>query len=365
MLRYLRKSFLFLFILSLFVCSFTVYNPQAKKQEITLTKIGFYEIRGTLFDIHIVNDIAYASEYSQNNFYIINVSNPYMPTTLDKYSIGLPHSFDVEDSVVYIAAWDQGLKVINVSDPTNPLEISEYDPGTVGDVIVEEDIAFAGRLYGLDIVNVSNPSTPEKITTICDDMGVHGSFFQNNFIYSLAWNWTTELDWIIVYDISDIMNPIKLGEFEIGSSSADIFVEDDIAFIANEYNGVLMVNFSDFSNPSILYTYDDVGSASSLKIRNNILYLANGYTGVELLDITNKTNPTVLAEHFDGGQSESIELQENLIYVGDSGDGLEILQIEGLEIESTSGFGLSSILLLNLYLVITVIRKRKNRISFA
>ncbi len=272
-------------------------------------------------------------------------------------TVNLPHDFDVEDEVAYIAVWNLGILIINVSDASNPSIIKEYTTGTIGHLNVEENIAFAGGLYGMNILNISNPSNLESINILCEDMGVHNSFIQNDIIYILAWNWTTDFDWIFAYNISDIMNPIRLGEYEIGSTSTDVFVEDKVAYIANEYNGVLMLNFSDFLNPSIISRYDDVGSASELEVHNNILYLANGYTGVELLDITNKSNPIVLAEHFDGGQSHSLELYDDLIYVGDSGDGLEILEIKGLSTETVIGFELYFILLL--IPIIPIYKKRK------
>jgi hypothetical protein len=358
----LKKIALFLFILTLFICSFIVYLPQAKKQEVTLTKIGVYEINGSLFDIQVINDIAYACEYSNNKLYIIDVSDPKTPYSLANITVNLPHNIDIEDEVVYISVWNQGIQILDISDATNPSTIGNYVSGTVGHVNVEANIAFAGGLYGMNIINMSDPSNPESINFMCDDMGVHNTFIQNNIIYILAWNSTTDLDWIMAYDITDIMNPTKLGEFEIGSQGTDVFVKDNVAYIANEYNGVLLLNFTDFLNPSIIYRYDDVGSASELEVHDNILYLANGYTGVELIDITNKTNPILLTKHFDGGQSDSFELHDDLIYVGDSGDGLEILQIQGLKTDSIPGFGLSSFFLLNLY-VLFIVAKRRQRVK--
>ncbi len=84
-MRISKKIFLILFLLTLFICSFVIYHPQAKKEEVTLTKIGEYKISGSLFDIQVVDDIAYASEYSRNKFYIIDVSDPKTPSSLCKH----------------------------------------------------------------------------------------------------------------------------------------------------------------------------------------------------------------------------------------------------------------------------------------
>ena len=60
-----------------------------------------------------------------------------------------PVSIAVSDSLAYIADADSGLYVINVSDPANPDTVDLFDiPGTAKSVAVADVLAYVYRIKG-------------------------------------------------------------------------------------------------------------------------------------------------------------------------------------------------------------------------
>jgi hypothetical protein len=345
-----------IFLLSINSC----LNSFAKNKNVRITEIGEFSLSGTLFDIQVVDNIAYIAEYDSDTFYIFDVSDPTNPTSLANYSVNLPHYFEVVNDIAYITAWDQGVQVIDVSDPSNPTKISHYKNGTTGYQTIFGNYMLVGFSYSTDIVDISDPSNPQWICTFNEDRSVMGSYIDGDIVYLLSWNWTLGNSWIYTYNISDIMNPVELGYFDQGNVFVDIEVIDNIAFVANYQMGLMIIDFTDFSNPEVLEIYTDRGTAAGLYMEDDILFIANENRGISILDVSDITEPSLLADYWDGGSATELDIKDNLIFVGDTGEGLEILQVEGLSIFETSGFSfISSIMLL--LTIVSMIKKRKKK----
>jgi hypothetical protein len=333
----------------------------ARNKNVTITKIGEYPISSTLFDVQVVDDTAYIADYSNNEFYILDVSDSTNPISLANYSVHLPHYFEVVNGIAYIAAWDQGVQIVNVSDSSNPEKICEYNPDTTGYQTIFGNYMLVGFTHSTQIVDISDPANPDWISTFNVGFSVMGSFIDENIVYLLSWNWTTENSWVNVFDISDLENPVELGYFDDGDIVVDICVRNDIVFLANEIFGLMIVDFSDYSNPALLNTYDTQGIVSGLQLEGDILFIANGNKGVSIVDISDVMEPITLAEFWDSGTSTELDYQNNLIYVVDNWEGFEILQIEGLTIDKTSGFVFWSVLIATPLLLLKIRKRRKRR----
>jgi hypothetical protein len=83
-------------------------------------------------------------------------------------------------------------------------------------------------------------------------------FYKNNKVYLGTEKWSGEEFNII--DVSDVINPVKIGGLEIGSKVNDIYVDGNIAYVASSDQFQLrVVDIKNPNNPTVLNTFSPSG----------------------------------------------------------------------------------------------------------
>lgn len=196
--------------------------------------------------------------------------------------------------------------VIDVSNPSSPYIVSKIHTGNgLVALRVTERYAFAANrsVNGqLQIIDISNPAEPEvkvnfKIpvppdveAVSCTDGYGKSIFLKNNVVY-LGLNKTDKCPEFNIIDISDPLNPEYLGGWEADTSINDIYVRDNVAYLATPWakdSSDLKENLSilDISNPANInpenyFTAIDatIQSGESLFFDGNTLYFGRSYGG--------------------------------------------------------------------------------------
>ncbi|MCK5158891.1 MAG: hypothetical protein KAR08_07025, partial [Candidatus Heimdallarchaeota archaeon] len=123
---------------------------------------------------------------------------------------------------------------------------------------------------------------------------------------------------------------VEIGQFDnnYGGTAINVVVDDNIAYLADDEEGLLILDVTDPTNPVFLSQYSDgSGFAWDLWIENDLLYLADHLDGLEIIDVSNPTNPIKIGEFHDGSAALCVEVRDDLAFVADFTDGLEILDI--------------------------------------
>jgi hypothetical protein len=97
---------------------------------------------------------------------IWDISNPSFPTIVGSWDTpGQANGVTVSGSYAYVADADSGLRVIDVSIPSNPTEVGYCDtPDDARDVAVSGSYAYvADGTAGLRVIDVSSPSNPTEV----------------------------------------------------------------------------------------------------------------------------------------------------------------------------------------------------------
>ena len=338
-----------LLVLIFLLISLLFINPNSDSlanNEIVLTKISQVDCASTIFDVDLEGNYAYFADYSRNLVHIADISDPFQPEEVGNFSVGLPHYFEVQNGIAYVAAWTEGVQIFNVSEPTQAYKIGDFEHGTVGALTIKDNLLFAGVGDGVYCLDVNTPSLPLNISFFNTGGNSHDFFVVENLVYALAWNWTSATSWIRVIDYSTPESPIEISSFDLGSVCYDVHIIGEYAYLAASYDGIKIVDFTDMNEPSLLLNHDLIGEAFALEVRDDLIYLGNGYSGLEVYDVSNKTNPIQLCKLVLGSSAEELEIRDDLIYLTVDGVGLIIVQIEGLDTSKTSGYTLTLILML-------------------
>jgi hypothetical protein len=187
---------------------FEIFNISNSLSPVKITQYNEYALNCIQFDIQ--DDIACITDHRNDytGIRLLNISNPYLPELLDSYTptnvdfwdpkihgnniyVGNHHegggelqilditdtssityieefrdggtifSINFNDSLGFVADYEEGVEVINIANPSNPIEIGEYfDGGHAKNIAIKDDLIFVADLEdGLEILRT-------EITTI-------------------------------------------------------------------------------------------------------------------------------------------------------------------------------------------------------
>ncbi|MBZ0264956.1 hypothetical protein K8I28_09830, partial [bacterium] len=107
-----------------------------------------------------------------------------------------------------------GLNVYDIEN--NSIERVFHDDNvSIGMPILRNDVLYSGGYYSFTIVNISNPSEPELISAIDEDNESYTGYpvIYDHFLF------VVELrdDQILIYDIEDINQPIRVDSLEFNN----------------------------------------------------------------------------------------------------------------------------------------------------
>ncbi|MFW9991586.1 MAG: LVIVD repeat-containing protein [Candidatus Odinarchaeota archaeon] len=137
----------------------------------------------------------------------------------------------------------------------------------------------------------------------------------------------TDNDGTVILDISNPVNPRKIGIVATSDGAFGATVKDDFAYIASDSNGFIIANISDPESPLITDQYNDGGSAHSVCINGSHAYVTEYPQGMEIFDISTPDDIIKVTEYDDGGEFRDVAIKNNFIYLPDSARGLKVLNV--------------------------------------
>ncbi|MCK4655328.1 MAG: T9SS type A sorting domain-containing protein, partial [Candidatus Cloacimonetes bacterium] len=298
--------------------------------------------------VEVVGNYAYIADYNywasnytaRGALRIVDISDPVSPTIVGSFrSDAQCKEISVQLPYAYIGDDEGGLRIVDVSDPTNPTEMGYYNTpdfyayglDVVGEYVYLcgciEDIMWEDSLFILDISDPTNPF----VTGACD---VKGSrvFVDGNYAY------VANRQGMFIIDVSNPEAPFEVGHYPTqGSPTAptyEIYVVEDLAYIADGTGGLRIVDVSDPANPVEMSNLATSGPARSIYVAGNFAYLGTmfiygGIPCVEVIDISDTYNPVMIGYYDLYNIVYDVYVESDLVYVANGTCGFYILQYTG------------------------------------
>ncbi|MFW9966134.1 MAG: LVIVD repeat-containing protein [Candidatus Thorarchaeota archaeon] len=320
----------------------------ASTNEIMLTRVGLVET-GDAYDVWVDtdNDIAYVT-CGYSGVKIFDIRNPYNPVELASVpasASGYAHQFVMSGNLMLIGDGSGGLKIIDCTNSSNPDVLTQFTGDYAWAVEVEGETAFVanGFMGGgdrLTIVNITDPTTPALLgsqTTVGDSTDIE-------VVENLAFA-TTSYAGFTVFDVSNLTNPVQIGDYTGQSTSnaelGDLEIVGDLAYLSYWEQSFKVLNISDLSNIGVVAEFTESLSAFSvhIEIDSSLAFLCDHEIGLVVLDISIPTQLTEIGRYFDGGKPCRVQVVDNLVYMTDADNGFVILEI-GENYAPTIGFEL-------------------------
>jgi hypothetical protein len=198
---------------------------------------------------------------------------------------------------------------------------------TASNVYVDANFAYVGGAYdGFYIIDTSTP-TSMSLTGYYNDSAeinwVYGSVVQDNKAY-LA----NGADGLFILNVTDKSNPVKLGEADLPSTSLDIKIQGNFAYLPVYTGGIRVVDITSPTAPSEVSGYVNTSSdANGVAISGNYLYIAVHHAGLDVFDISTPPTPVFVSNVDLNGYARKVEISGNYAYVACDLGGLQIVDI--------------------------------------
>ncbi|MFC1564265.1 hypothetical protein ACFL6G_04975 [candidate division KSB1 bacterium] len=131
---------------------------------------------------------------------------------------------------------------------------------------------------------------------------------------------------VLIYDIQDPENPVRVGEIDLGGGAFGIFADDSIAYIGGINRGLVIADVSEPSAPVILGEYSGGGISNQVYVEGDFAYVTNSQNQLEIIDISDLQNPALVTTYLSGESVQGVAVQGNIAYVC-CGSGLKIIDV--------------------------------------
>lgn len=329
---------------------------------------------------------------------IVDATNPDMLTRVDFEVGGWGYSAFIKDTLLFIGVHGYSgrqFKIYNVSNASSPEFVGQQQLLNMEDIMaitVSEDkqTAFirttSGSVYSLDISDLAQPEIIDEYEKpIASALGNTGIAFSNKAIYSAHYNGLLTLDVLLpdslslqsffatggtalemdskdslvfvasglsglwVLDVSIPEKPKPISNVNTDGFTADIIVEDTLAYIVNwaayseedTSSGLWIIDISNIAQPKIIIHYKGITNFSTTSEPNSItksgdlIFITqqprSGVDSIlEIIDVSDMYKPKRLGIFVSDYCPKSAAIKDTILFLSTSGDGLRIINIKNL-----------------------------------
>ena len=87
---------------------------------------------------------------------------------------------------------------------------------------------------------------------------------------------------------------IDVGSFDTDGTAYEVWVEGDLAYVADGQDGLRIIDISNPEEPEEVGALDTDGTAFSVQVAGDLTYIADGQNGLVIVNIADPTDPQVV-----------------------------------------------------------------------
>jgi len=303
--------------------------------------------------IYYWNNYLFVNEYSKG-IHVIDNTDPSNPTF--ETFINIPGNVDmsIKDGILYADSYID-LVALDISDIQDVKEIHRVDsifpysiPETNSNLMMEQIDTKKGVVIGYeekyvekDVVRYENRHFPhyyyEKWEVSLGSagrnngggVGIGGSMarftIHNEALYAINNGWE-----ILVFDISEVRNPVKVGALTTIWGIETLFPYNNYLFVGSQ-TGMLIYDLANPFQPQFIASYSHVRSCDPVVVEGNYAYITlrtgtfcfGNVNRLDIVDISNIANPVAVKE-YDMTNPHGLGIDNNLLFICDGEAGLKI-----------------------------------------
>lgn len=294
---------------------------------INLEIVGEATTPGNALEVFVEDWNAYVSD-EYYGLAVINCFQPNVPEVLGYYELAdRTMSSHVIGNIAYVATHSTPnnpgrIHKLDISNITEPVLIGYSNTqGIPNNIFIYSDYAYiAEGSNGLSIIYIAGSNLYQVSNLVLDD--ARDVYVENNLAFVAA-----GLEGMQVIDISDHYNPAVVGELSTSGSMIDIHVVDDFAYVADGENGMKIVNISDETDPYVESRIETEGFVYGVWAEEDFAYFVDKELGFYAVDVSDENHPEILGNIELNSEPISICVSGSYAFVTDN-EGLKIIKVK-------------------------------------
>ena len=290
-----------------------VKNPEKPVKKIKI------DINERINGVTCIDDLIYV--HGNEYIHIIKIYDSLYYEVVEKKFISDPYdsiaeNIIIENNLAFVSYVNSNhLNIFNMLKfSNNQLYNTEKLSLLYGIKTVYEDILYIINNDEIIIMDVNDPKHP-LTKGITDIESSEQGFVNYIIVFNKKIFMTNELG-LLIYDISDPLNPIFDSYIETPGCASDVAISKEYAYVADGESGLQIINISDTSSLTIINNYDDeIGDANSIDIINNLAYIADRENGIQVINIDNPKCPHLEDKIELNGGAIDVKIIDNIVCV--------------------------------------------------
>lgn len=232
-------------------------------------------VGGTPTSVYVSGKYAYVTDGS-TSLNIIDVSNPFSPTTITSFSLGFgsaPSFVSVQGRYAYVFSRLQNrMYVVDVNDPSAPSVVGTWMAGSFkflergavkGRYVYITDSSADGSLYTVD---VSDPTFPYTVATTTPMTGTKNVLVSGRYAYVMR----TGASNVAILDVASSTAPVQITSTAVSISSpqSSTLVGRYLVVASGNKNGLAIIDTKGIETNGLSAASADIGS---LKVQSDAI----------------------------------------------------------------------------------------------
>jgi len=301
----------------IFIICTLFYYPlfSSSSQNITLkyrSDCGYYDGLYALGDTLIIANGDFIEFYDMSD-----VSSPKLISKLWINCRG--YDFFLDSCYLFCSAGYDGLYIIDISSMENPNIINQRDSVECWDVRIFGDHLITASGKNLDIFDISDITNLErKVSLNYLEIGTSKSLEKLNQYLFVG----TSGNGLVIFDLSDPGNPIKICNILESISISDICLINNKLFIWDDTERMIRIfDISDISSPNEISYINGYTSGNHFDYDSTFLFI-----GDLVIDISNVNYPGIVAK-LSKNYNKFCVLEKSSLLIGTSGGSADFIDI--------------------------------------
>jgi hypothetical protein len=231
------------------------------------------------------------------------------------WPLGNPNDLisSITGDTIFIAAGG-GVVILDITDPFSPQLISEVYARAYVDRLyydyATQQLYLAAYFSGFEIWDLSDITNPFRLSrTPTDGLPRGGIYAYENYLYII-----TVVDGMLVYDISDPVNPVYVTTSSVACNAWNFYAKDEFIYIQT----ISAIRLYDISNPLVPVLRDSyLGSPRGIFVKDDYGYIADA-SGLVIIDVSNPDNLTLAGNLSISGSPGEVVVIDGFAYLANN-----------------------------------------------
>ncbi|MBE0638178.1 MAG: T9SS type A sorting domain-containing protein [Bacteroidales bacterium] len=267
-----------------------------------------YSTSGNMRSLAIVDDLLYAFNKDQGLMIFDIAKLPAFNLLSTTYIYGWGTVINIENDVIAVTLSWIGFALYDISNPSAPDSLGTFYADVPNrQVILKDGYAYHCHGPAFNIIDITAPSEMTLLSSIGLSSPAKNANYWDNHLYVSA-----PAETIMVLDITDPLNVVKVSEIEKSETSYEIYVKDDLLFNSHYYD-IMVYDVTQPSDPIFLNSFNTAATPDNILKHNNLLFVGHS-NNLEVFDISDIMFPHLLGVYPYGWINEMIA-EGNLLYL--------------------------------------------------